>query len=247
MRAALVLAALGSACRSAPETTRALVRPDDPFVACVAPHRVEVARDEAGAAIVRPLGATPRELSGLAEAAARCGPWALDDAAPAHVRALVAHEACAPDCSPGWEPGLARAIARAPTTATRCEVVPDESWGAWARATLLDEPGLGIEAWVDRAITLGRAGVGTPEEHIEARLAEAGPEEAAALARASVPRLPFGAESLRFKAALALVRAGDTTLGRDWLNQIAGRGQTAFRAFARAELERLDAASEAPR
>jgi len=247
---ALVGAALAAACASAPtkdSDVRAASAEDERFVACVAPYRVEVARGEAGEAIVRPLGATPREVAGLAAAADHCGAWALDPDAAPHVRALLEHERCGDLCPAGWEGALARAMAKAPTSATRCEVAPDTSWADWARAALLEGPGLDAEAWVERALALGRAGIGTAEAHIEARLQASDPDDAAAVARAALARLPFGAESMRFAAAMSLVGAGDLAGGRNWLNQIAQTGRTAFRTFARVELERLDAASEAPR
>ncbi len=228
------------ACTSAAPRPSVRVGASDPFAVCVAPYRVGVVHEGDTALIVAIEAQRPSGVIGLAAAAERCGAWAVGDEVAPHLRAIIAHERCGDGCEAGWEARLARAIARAPAPAARCEPETGPDWVGWAVATLLDPPDLALDLWVERAIVLGRAGIGVAEEYIEARLGEATSADAMALARVALAKLPHGAESMRFQAAMALVRGGAPAEARSWLNQVATHGRTAFRAFARSELDRLE-------
>jgi len=148
---------------------------------------------------------------------------------------------CGAGCPDGWEARLVRAIVSAPPPPRAeevCAVPRGSDWRGWAVERLLDAPDLTPDVLIDRAVRLGRAGLGTTEGHLEARLAGGGEAELV-LATRILERLPSAAESLRFRAAMVLVANGRGARARPWLNQIATSGRTAFRAFARAELERL--------
>lgn len=249
MRAAWALAAVVAvgiagvgACRSGPPRR---AESDSAFVRCVGDADVKATRDErSDEVVVQVVLGSPAEALAFAERADRCGPWRFDDQVPAYVRVVVATERCARggDCAAGWESALIKAVKDVGKTAAAsapgaCERVPTLDWRGWVADFLLRrDPDVPLATWVERAVMLNRAGMGSAEAAIEARLAD---DRGGALARLALEKIPNGSESMRFHAAMSLVRAGDEPGALVWLKDLAERGTTVFRAFARAEIERL--------
>lgn len=257
----LIVALLGpvTACGSTPEVRPSPdaagatpgPEPVDPFVACVAPAIVTVHREDGApeTAVLDALeAASPDAALAFRATADRCGAWRAGDGLPAHIAAALAWGACEREtCPDDWPRRLATAMRKAPESAVppgqeaRCvEATPAAGWADWARDRLLGDPALPLEAWVDRAGILGTAQLASADVLVLERLERSDDASRLALSRLALTRLKGTSERLRYAAAVILVTGGDGEEGRRWLNQLATAGRTAWRAFARAELDRLD-------
>ncbi|MFO0746182.1 MAG: hypothetical protein U1F43_10980 [Myxococcota bacterium] len=247
-------------CASTPEVQRrvtvGVIEVADPFTQCLAPRAVSVHREEDApdTAVVDAVEiASPAEALAFRAAADRCGAWqAGPDLAP-HVAAALAFGDCAhASCPDDWPKQLIVAMKKAPPPAepTQCTAgagsgdAAGSDWVAWTVARVLGDGASGdaalpLETWLERVVALGNAQLASIDELILERAEREDTAARTALARLALARVTAPSERLRFRAAEILLAGGDQAEATRWFNQIASSGRTAWRAFARAELERL--------
>lgn len=236
----------------------------DPFAACVKPFVVSVARDEDApeTAVLEGLeAASPADVEAFRAKAEGCGAWVAGKHLAPHVAGVLAYGRChggSPDggddaaaggttCPKDWPQKLASALREAPVgvvvePGSQCKAPdPDQKdWAKWGIARLLEaDASMSDATWLERVEALDKAYLLTLDEAVFARFDREDGAGQARIARLVLARINRPSERLRFRGAEIFLANGDRAEAERWFDQLATTGRTAWRAFAKAELDKL--------